>query len=46
MIEQEVAVTDKTPLEMVLETDGEMMELLKQQEIMQEKKDTVSLLQI
>lgn len=34
MIEQEVAVTDKTPLEMVLETDGEMIELLKQQEIM------------
>lgn len=29
---------------MVLETDGEMMELLKQEEIMQEKKDTVSLL--
>jgi hypothetical protein len=27
MIEQEVPVTEKTPLEMVMETDGEMIEL-------------------
>lgn len=29
MIEQEVPITEKTPLEMVLETDGDMTELLK-----------------